>query len=141
MSITITARAVPAVASSSWEMIDQFLLFKHGDWDALRNTLINELCSSRADDLGPVSALERLLLAEYFTRPPVFVGFREVLALVRQELALWPEATLELADRMIASGDHEAVVNEAFRAAAQARTRPGRIIVDGCDRGVEPADR
>lgn len=138
MSITITARAIPTVALSAWETIDQFLLFQHGDWDSLRGALIDEICAERSGELGAVTDLERMLLKEYFSAPPVYAGFQEVLSLVRSELSSWHTSTLDLAQRLIDSGDQDTALAEGFRAAAKGLPRPGSIVLDGQGRGVLP---
>jgi hypothetical protein len=121
MSITITVRAIPEVARSSWETVNEHLLFKHGDWDLLRRSLVETVCSARANELGGVSAVEQLLLQAFYESRPVYVDIREALALVRQELIHWPEETIALAERLVDGGQADVVRSEAFRLAARSR--------------------
>jgi hypothetical protein len=102
MSFTITAQAIPSVANSDWETIDEYLLHRQGDWKILRGGLIHLVCDRVTRDGGPVSRLEEFLLCEFYRQPPVHAGFHDALRLVRAELGAWPEEARNLFEHLLA---------------------------------------
>jgi hypothetical protein len=102
MSFTITAQAIPAVAGSEWDVVDEHLLRRQGDWRILRAGLIHAVCQRVSAEGDPVSRLEEFLLCRFYEAPPVHVGFRTVLATVREELARWPEPVRHLVEHGLA---------------------------------------
>jgi hypothetical protein len=102
MSFTITAQAIPSVAHSDWETVDEYLLHKQGDWNILRGGLIHLVCSRVTRDGDPVSRLEEFLLCEFYRQPPVHAGFHDALRLVRAEMAAWPEEARNLVEHLLA---------------------------------------
>lgn len=103
MSLTITAQAVPSVANSSWEVVDDHLYRESYDWVTLRSGLIHLLCKRVTSDGNPVTRLEELLVNEFYKAPPVRISFLDVLELVRKETANWSPDALELTERLLAS--------------------------------------
>jgi hypothetical protein len=126
MSFTITAQAIPSVASSDWETINEHLLRKHDDWTILRSGLIHLVCDRVANDGDPVTRLEEFLLCEFYRQPAVHAGFHDALRLIRAELAAWPDEARNLVEHLLAQnpgfplgGPHFPVSFDQIRVAAR----------------------
>jgi hypothetical protein len=117
MSFTITAQAIPSVARSDWETVDEYLLHKQGDWKILRGGLIHLVCDRVTRDGDPVSRLEEFLLCEFYRQPPVHAGFLDALRLVRAELVAWPEEARNLVEHLLAQNRDFPVGGPHFPAA------------------------
>lgn len=101
MSFTITAQALPSVASSDWEVVTEHL-YKQGDWEILRGGLIHLLCDRVTREGDLVSRLEECLLLEFYKRPATRVGFLDALRLVRGETSIWSLEVRNLVERVLA---------------------------------------
>lgn len=114
MSSTITAQAVPSVATSNWKTVNEHLLRQHGDWRSLRGELIHLVCErvTRAGD--PVSRLEEFLLLEFYRQPSVHVGFLDVLRLVRAETSTWPVDARNLIEHLLAQNPDFPIGDQPF---------------------------
>lgn len=102
MSFTITTQAIPSVARSDWETVNDHPLRGQGDWVILRSGLIHLVCDRVARDGDPVSRLEEFLLCEFYRQPAVHAGFHDALRLVRAEITDWPVEVRHLFEHLLA---------------------------------------
>jgi hypothetical protein len=114
MSITITAQAIPSVATSNWETVNEHLLRQHGDWRSLRGGLIHLVCERVTREGDPVSRLEEFLLLEFYRQPAVHVGFLDALRLVRAETSTWPGDVRNLVEYLLAQNPDFPIGDQPF---------------------------
>jgi hypothetical protein len=114
MSITITAQAVPSVANSSWEVVDDHLYRENYDWATLRNGLIHLLCKRVTHEGNPVTRLEELLINEFYKAPSVRITFLDVLELIRKETDRWSPGAIGLTERILARDPRFPACKPAF---------------------------